>query len=48
MHHHFNEMAQGIDDDMTLAAFDFLPGIVADFTADFGGLGTLASTSRLN
>jgi hypothetical protein len=42
MNHHLDEMAQGIDDDMPLPAFDFLAGIVADFLADFGRLHTLA------
>jgi hypothetical protein len=39
---HFNEMTQGIDDDMALAPFDFLASIVADFATDFSRLDTLA------
>jgi len=46
MDHHFNKMAQRIDDDIALAAFDFLAGIVADFATNFGGLGTLAIDDR--
>ena len=46
MDHHFNEMAQGIDNDVALAAFDFLAGIVANFAANFSRLGALAIDNR--
>lgn len=46
MDHYFDEVTQGINDDMALAPFDFLAGIVADFAAHFGGLGTLTIDNR--